>query len=440
MSLRRRISPRLSQWLTHPGRQQRARLWHERRRRLRGAPHRVEYYHQVDDPYSQLAAMQIEQLADRYDIVLVPVLVGPPPDEAAPERDRLMAFSRRDAAEIAPFYGLGFEDAGAAPPPELVELANAILAANIAPERFCALAAAVGEALWHCDAAALTSLGEEYGASDPETAARAVAAGNERRRKRGHYLGGMFHYGGEWYWGIDRLSYLEERLADLGCRNGEEPVAVRRLSEPRPLQRSGTELVLEYFPSLRSPYTAITFERVYDLADQYGLQLVLRPVLPMVMRGLPVPPNKRRYILLDTAREARRAGIPFGYIADPVGRPVELGYSLYPWARTLGRAREWLHEFARGAFAEGIDMGSEAGLRIAVERAGLPWEEARERLGNEDWRDELEANRAEMLGLGLWGVPSFRLRGPGGEPDLATWGQDRLWLIEERIREALGRS
>jgi 2-hydroxychromene-2-carboxylate isomerase len=36
--------------------------------------------------------------------------------------------------------------------------------------------------------------------------------------------------------------------------------------------------------------------------------------------------------------------------------------------------------------------------------------------------------------LGLWGVPSFRLRGAGGEPDLCVWGQDRLWLIAAEIR------
>ena len=23
----------------------------------------------------------------------------------------------------------------------------------------------------------------------------------------------MFHYGGEWYWGVDRLYHLEQRLA-----------------------------------------------------------------------------------------------------------------------------------------------------------------------------------------------------------------------------------
>jgi 2-hydroxychromene-2-carboxylate isomerase len=40
-------------------------------------------------------------------------------------------------------------------------------------------------------------------------------------------------------------------------------------------------------------------------------------MLPMVTRGRPVPPEKERYIVLDTAREARLWGIPFGKIIDP---------------------------------------------------------------------------------------------------------------------------
>ena len=49
--------------------------------------------------------------------------------------------------------------------------------------------------------------------------------------------------------------------------------------------------------------------------------------------------------------------------------------------------------------------------------------------------DELEKiaeeNRQEMDDLGLWGVPSFRI------DETATWGQDRLWVIEDRMLKNL---
>ena len=36
--------------------------------------------------------------------------------------------------------------------------------------------------------------------------------------------------------------------------------------------------------------------------------------------------------------------------------------------------------------------------------------------------------------LGLWGVPSYRVRGGEGEEDFSVWGQDRLWLVAAEIR------
>ena len=87
-----------------------------------------------------------------------------------------------------------------------------------------------------------------------------------------------------------------------------------------------------------------------------------------------------------------------------------------------------------------MDTGSDAGLRLVVERAGLAWEEARAHLDREGWREELEANRKQLFALGLWGVPSFRLLGRPGEPDYSTWGQDRLWRVEQEIRRRLSAS
>ena len=108
-------------------------------------------------------------------------------------------------------------------------------------------------------------------------------------------------------------------------------------------------------------------------------------------------------------------------------------------APSRGRAEALLAAFTHAAFAEGVDTGSDAGLRHVVERAGLAWDEARDHLDRDTgWREELEANRQELLALGLWGVPSFRLRGRPGEPDFATWGQDRLWRVEAEVRARLG--
>ena len=271
------------------------------------------------------------------------------------------------------------------------------------------------------------------GAPMPEARGDAAAArreGDALRRKLGHYLSGMLYYGGEWYWGIDRLHFLEERLTALGARRVTGPleeIYTQPLSpraDAAPVDRGA----LHYYLSFRSPYTYIAAERVKALADAYGLELKLRFILPMVMRALPVPPTKRKYIILDAAREARRVGVPFGRVADPVGRPVERGYSLLPWAIEQGRGHEYCLAFMRGVWSQGTDAGSDSGMRRIVESAGLNWQSARPLIGADGWRAQAEANRLELTSLGLWGVPSFRFN------DVSAWGQDRLWVIEDAIR------
>jgi hypothetical protein len=72
-------------------------------------------------------------LLERYELELQAHVVGPPPDSAAPERARLVAYSRRDAALLAHHYGLDFRDPGAQPSPQSVtQAAQAISSAGAA--------------------------------------------------------------------------------------------------------------------------------------------------------------------------------------------------------------------------------------------------------------------------------------------------------------------
>ena len=186
-------------------------------------------------------------------------------------------------------------------------------------------------------------------------------------------------------------------------------------SPPAP---QGARPTVHFYCSLRSPYTWLAIGRVRQLAAHYGAELKLRMVLPMVMRGLPVPWPKRRYILLDTAREAERLGLPFGRVADPVGLPTERGLALVQHAlrqdaregRRDSRAGMAVAEsFLQAVFAEGVDAGSDPGLAHIAARAGLDARAVREALADEGWRAVAEANRLDMLDRGLWGVPSFRI-------------------------------
>jgi 2-hydroxychromene-2-carboxylate isomerase len=65
----------------------------------------------------------------------------------------------------------------------------------------------------------------------------------------------------------------------------------------------------------------------------------------------------------------------------------------------------------------------------------MEWAQAKQHFGSDDWRSMVEQHQIEMVeGMGLWGVPCYRLQGPSSEPDLEVWGQDRLWLVAKEIR------
>jgi 2-hydroxychromene-2-carboxylate isomerase len=432
--------PWVSWALTHEYTRDARRGIAEGRRRLTGRPHVVDYFHQADDPYSHLAAQVLGRLRERYDVAVAPHLVGPPSDDAAPERERLDAFARKDAADVAPYHGLDFPAGAARPSDDALDLAQRLLTAAIADGSFERDAIRIGDALWRGGRPALDAVASTLPPAAPDATRAALAADDALRARLGHYLGATFHYGGEWYWGVDRLWHLERRLQSLGvlrARQPADPIVPRPAPERAGAVAGECRLRLEFFASLRSPYTAIVFRRVLALPTRLPVDVVVRPVLPMVMRGLPVPTAKRLYIVLDTKREADDAGEPFGFACDPVGRPVERAFSLHPWACSQGRGAELLAAFTRAAFAEGVDTGEDDGLRHVVEQAGLSWAEARPHLDREGWRDALEENRRALLDAGLWGVPCFRLVGTGGAPDFCTWGQDRLWLVEAEIRRRL---
>tara|TARA_R110000772_G_scaffold46687_6_gene106580 strand:- start:14918 stop:16291 length:1374 start_codon:yes stop_codon:yes gene_type:complete len=409
----------------------------ERRRLSAGSPHIVEYFHQVDDGYSHLSAQLLSAISKRYDVTVVCHLVSASQDANAPEPQLLSDLARQDAIHIAPHYGLHFPHGNTQPPKALVDQAQAILARQTA-QGFIDCLVEVSTALWSHDQTTLAALAERLGAASPEVTAARIQQGNAQRAVLGHYSGAMFYYGKEWYWGVDRLYHLENRLAEQGLdRRSDAPVlAPRPEIESGPLVDNGS-LTLEIYPSLRSPYTAIVFDRALKLARDTGVKLIVRPVLPMVMRGVPATREKGIYIFTDCAREARAAGVAFGPIYDPIGEPVRRCYSLYPWACEQGRGNELLSSFLHCAFAQGINTSKDSGLRQVVERAGLNWNKAREHLGDSAWEAILENNRLTMYAAGLWGVPSFRLLDKNGEPVLALWGQDRLWLFAHEIQRLL---
>lgn len=386
------------------------------------------YYHQVDDPYSHLLVQALPPVLERYGARLKPRVVPPPDPEMAP-RPRMQAqWARRDAAELARFYPVAFPADAPEPDPALVRRANRILI-GVPGSAFAGVASDVGRALWSGDTARLAELAADHASPDEQAMTERLLGNARERREGGHYQGAMLCLDGEWFWGLDRLDLLEEKLREKTGVRDRPRAFVTRDPDTFPRPAPGTPRRLEVWLSFRSPYSYLAIRRLPALLERYRVEPVIKPVLPMVMRGLPVPRAKAAYIVRDTLREAQRHQIPFGRFHDPVGPGVERAMALFDFARERDRVLPYLESVATGIWAEGVDTAGDQGLAQLIERAGLDWERARPRLADESWREWAEHHQQELFGLGLWGVPSFRLG------DYSAWGQDRMWMIEARLRK-----
>lgn len=202
--------------------------------------------------------------------------------------------------------------------------------------------------------------------------------------------------------------------------------AAATLAEPSDAQRTP----VDFFFSFRSPYSYLAGPRAFALPERYAIELRFRGVIPMAMRSQSVPPAKRLHTLLDVGREARRLGMPFGRLHDPLGEGAMRCLVVAQHAVAEGREREFVLAASRGIWGEAIDVAQDAGLERVCEAAGLDWQRCRAALADPELRERVQADTEALERLGHWGVPVFVF---GAQ---SFWGQDRIEDLEAALREA----
>ena len=433
LSIKRKARSHFLNAVLSPGARRLRRTSRELRRKLTRSTHEVSVFLQLDDPYSYLLAHYLPELQAHFEIELKVYLSQARGNEYQPAPDMLSEYAAVDARRLALELGIPFLDRGISPPVEhrrglLDELASYAGSPDF-PEQFLEVLGAY----WRGDteAAARRSDTGEKGAADRE-----IAESQKLQKRLGHYNSAMLYYGGEWYWGVDRLHYLVDRLDALGAAKESSGGKLASLWQTmqvslpvKPPAAAKSLPSLEYFHSIRSPYSYLALNRVYAIADAFGIELKLRPVLPMVMRGMQVPHPKLLYIAMDTTREAERLGVPYGKIADPVGEGAERCLAVFQYAESEHKGREFLLNAGTAIWSEGVDVATDKGMRKISGRTGLFWPDVLAVMASDDWREAIEANRESMMESGSWGVPTMRLG------DEIFWGQDRDWLLVRHIEE-----
>ena len=397
--------------------------------------HKVIYYHQVDDPYSILVLPVLEKLKSFYQVDLECILVGDPPEQTVPEPSMYKIHCLNDVRNIARWYGQDKKILNY-PLKNEIDLANKILS-NCEQTNFIQIALDLMDILWLEESKSLEKIYKENFNSINEINTK-IEIGNKFRKGNGYYSSSSFYYEGESYWGVDRLNHLENRLIDLGLKkkDTDEYIISRKSNNNYPSNQTN-KLNLTIYPSLNSPYTFICFPRVRNIIEKYPVNIITKPVLPMLMRGMHIPRYKGKYILSDAAREGRINNIYINKIYSPLGKPAELAYSLFPIINDHNKGFSYIEKLTIASFHNGINIGNKAFLKKLVRELDLSWDEIKKDLGKTKWKKVLDENLNEMYEGNCWGVPSFRITDDKHENPFYQWGQDRLWLIEEEIKKRL---
>lgn len=436
--MKRKLRSLYLTWLLNPHAMQLRQILSEVRRILTFRKRVVSVFLQLDDPYSYLLSYYLEALMRRYQhrvqfrFYLCQALGG----EFMPQPGMLADYALQDAKLLAREFSIPFMDIGETPAVEFRRQLLDFLAGEQEDEDFPETFINALSCYWRGDAEGVQRLLGRPGGGSDETN---ILVGKNQLllRKMGHYNCATMHYAGDWYWGVDRLMYLVRRLDDQKLNRLKEPIEelatmieASKLKLPATAPAAAKELPpIEFFHSFRSPYSYIALRNTFAIAKAFGLRLEVRPVLPMVMRGLAMPETKILYIARDAGREAARRKVPYGKIADPVGEGAERCLAAFYYARTQNRHLDFLLEAGKAIFSEAIDVSTDEGMQIVAERAGLFWPELQEGMKEEEWRHEAKKNREILSEAGLWGVPTLKI----GEQ--AFWGQDRDWLVARAIED-----
>ncbi|MFT6121540.1 MAG: 2-hydroxychromene-2-carboxylate isomerase [Oleiphilaceae bacterium] len=399
------------------------------KRKLQIQPATLDIFLKTDDPYSYLLLQALPSIEKRFKVTFKFHVFQEINSDMFPRLDMWLDYTKRDAYHLAKLYDFRFPSKDELPgiDKEITHKLSLALVNIETDEAFISKAIKLLDQYWFQGIS--PALEDAWVKQNQQK----LTESYELLTKRGHYLGAMINFEGEWYWGLDRLDHLEKRLIGLCLAHAKkESIHFDRTYKafckaPSSNMSGDKQTPLILYWSARSPYSYIALERAIMLTAHYKIPLLIKPVLPMMMRGMNVPDTKKFYIFLDTKREASKLDLPYGCVADPLGAAVERCYSLVEYAKSEDKYHDFLLSFATAVNSQGIRAETDKGLKTIVTRCGLDWNIAKHKLVDQSWRVWADKNLEKMYSVGCWGVPTICYG------DSHFWGQDRFGIIENHI-------
>jgi 2-hydroxychromene-2-carboxylate isomerase len=226
------------------------------------------------------------------------------------------------------------------------------------------------------------------------------------------------------FWGQDRLPVLSRML------NVRDDTVVRSRFTARQAPQT-----LEFFYDFVSPYSYLAATQVEALAARHGAVVRWRPMFlgglfkSVGTEGVPLakaPPAKQRYLVRDMGDWADYYHVPWRWPSTfPVRTLLPLRLALAvdesliaPLSLALFRAY-WQADRDISEPDVVMDVARQAGVSSALVQKVAD--------GDPAAKAALAANTDEAARAGMFGAPSFRVRGQ------VYWGQDRLPMVERAL-------
>lgn len=192
---------------------------------------------------------------------------------------------------------------------------------------------------------------------------------------------------------------------------------------------------VDFYFDFMSPFAYLARHRLVQIARDVDCKVNYKPIdLPRAKlaignngpanRDLPV---KLRYLIADLKRWADIYRIPLGYIGNV--NTAQLNKGVF-YAIQCGCAEAYVREAYQMTWAESGVPDDPCLLEDLAKRLGWSPNDFASFLESPEAADAYEATNAEAIARGVFGVPTVMI------DDQMWWGNDRLFMVEEYLRQA----
>ena len=190
---------------------------------------------------------------------------------------------------------------------------------------------------------------------------------------------------------------------------------------------------LTFWFDVHSPWVYLAAHRIGDIARKHGLPLVWRPIhLPRLLTTIkgrrPLEENAAfvAWFKQDIADWAELQGLPIAYHPDyPLRNSRALRAAQF--AADQGKGEAFVKLISRMYWSEAGDITSLERLAEWGEACGLDGEEVKRAAVSEEMKHRIDANTAEAVSRGVFGVPTV------DTGSKLYFGNDRLDLLDRHL-------